>query len=223
MIVKKIFRKIEKFYIKSKAFLKINKLRQTLLYKLYIYKIVGKKYHGIHLGGGDLRIKDFINIDANPYCNCDIISLINKIKFQDLSTDYIYNSHILEHVPKAEIQQTLSEWHRVLKTGGQLFVCVPDMENLFKIYLDNLDNYDIPENKRLVDLSCGIIYGGQVDKYDFHYMGYSYVTLKNMLESIGFKNIKRIKKSELPFEKPEDASEAILDNRPISLNIVATK
>jgi hypothetical protein len=61
-------------------------------------------------------------------------------------------------------------------------------EILFKIYLDNLPSYNNGE-RDTVDLASGIIYSGQANRYDFHHYGYSFTTLKTLLESIGFRNI----------------------------------
>lgn len=218
-----MFIKINSYYCKIRDFLKLKKILNSVCYHVGVYKFFNKRYVGIHLGGGDLRIDSFVNIDVNPYCNVDVISLIDKIKLNEGAVKYIYNSHILEHIPRAKVHKVIAEWYRVLEDGGELYISVPDVETLFNIYLDNLENYDQKHNQRLVDLSCGIIYGGQIDKYDYHYMGYSMVTLKKILEDIGFKDVRRIDVSELPFKKPKDASEAIVDNKLISLNIVAKK
>lgn len=222
-IINKVFKKVIINYSKFRNFFKISKLLNSLYYHLYVYKLINKTFLGIHLGGGDLRIDSFINIDANPYCDTDVISGINKLKLNEKSVKYIYNSHILEHIPRAKVYQVITEWYRVLENKGNLYICVPDIEVLFQIYLDNLNDYDQSEKKTLVDLSCGIVYGGQINKYDFHYMGYSMKTLQKILEEIGFKNIMRFEASALPFQKPNDASEAKVDNKNISLNIIATK
>lgn len=72
---------------------------------------------------------------------------------------------------------------------GTLFICVPDIERLFHIYLDNLSNYDNTEGRKVVDASCGIIFGGQTNKYDYHFYGYSLTALFFLLISTGFRDI----------------------------------
>ena len=104
-----------------------------------------------------------------------------------------------------------------------MYISVPDVEVLFKIYLDNLPTYNKSEINA-VDLACGIIYGGQTNKYDFHYFGYSYVTLKSMLEDVGFMNIEVFNREEIKFACFNDAARvAKVNSIPISLNIKASK
>ena len=169
------------------------------------------------------KIRNFCNIDANPYVLCDVVARINKIKLRSNSVGIIYSSHILEHLPRAQAPHVLAEWYRVLRPGGKLYICVPDCEVLFKIYLDNLPFYDTEEGKYLVDRSCYIAYGGQTNKYDFHCYGYSFDTLKNMMNSVGFKDIQRFDRSKLDVVPFNDISMVKIGDLQMSLNIVATK
>lgn len=45
------------------------------------------------------------------------------LPFDDETQDYVWASHILEHV--VNWQKTLQEWYRVLKVGGYMIICVP--------------------------------------------------------------------------------------------------
>ena len=54
------------------------------------------------------------------------------------------------------------EWNRVLKPEGLLFVAVPDLTNIARLYAQ-------PSYPRFVRLNLlTLLYGGQRDKYDFH-------------------------------------------------------
>ena len=163
------------------------------------------------------------NIDVNPSSPCDIIASIDRLKFRSNTKDTIYASHVFEHVPRAHTERVLDEWYRVLRRGGRLYLCVPDSEALFRIYLDNLPNYGRWPAKDIVDLACGVIYGGQCDKYDFHYAGYSFVTLKSLLEASGFSQVRRFDRSAIEWLPAVDASCAAIEDIPVSLNVEAVK
>ena len=47
------------------------------------------------------------------------------LPFLDESQDFVFASHILEHVPVRNVMAVLTEWQRVLKVGGHMIICVP--------------------------------------------------------------------------------------------------
>lgn len=195
----------------------------SILYHLNWFKFIKKEIYGLHLGSGGLYIPQFCNIDANIFTPSDIIANIEKLKMHSNTVSVIYASHVFEHIPKKKAELVLSEWHRVLKNGGKLYICVPDNEVLFKLYLDNLPRYQTNEGRYIVDLSCGVIYGGQVNKYDFHYYGYSFNTLSSMLLLVGFSKIQVFNREGDNLFPFHDASFAKINDIPVSLNIEATK
>jgi predicted SAM-dependent methyltransferase len=197
------------------------KVLNTLRYHAHLYK--KKDFRGLHLGSGTVRIEEFCNIDTNTYCYADVVSRLEKLKLRSESVEIIYCSHLFEHIPRAQSRAVLTEWHRVLKPNGKLYICVPDLEVLFKIYLDNLPRYDTAEGRYSVEFAKGIIYGGQVDKYDFHYEGYSFATLAALLRSVGFTDINVFDRDKIDFLQAHDASAVCINETPISLNVVATK
>lgn len=50
--------------------------------------------------------------------------------FASESVDFVFSSHMLEHVPPEKVVACLKEWLRVIKTGGYLVMYLPD-ENLY--------------------------------------------------------------------------------------------
>lgn len=50
------------------------------------------------------------------------------LPFEDSSQDYVFASHILEHVEDVNLYLTIEEWFRVLKPGGYMIICVPHQE-----------------------------------------------------------------------------------------------
>lgn len=45
------------------------------------------------------------------------------LPFPDQSQDYVYSSHVLEHIQ--DYKQAIKEWHRVTKIGGHIITIVP--------------------------------------------------------------------------------------------------
>ena len=196
---------------------------KSAAYHLYLLRIANKRREGLNLGSGRTRIKGFLNIDASPGTPCDVVARIDKIKLSSNAVGVIYASHVFEHVPRTLAPTILAEWYRVLQPGGKLYICVPDQEVLFRVYLDNLPLYDTQQGKHLVDRACYLTYGGQVNRHDFHFYGYSFTTLQHLLESVGFKKVQRFDRSNLDLPLPADISVAQVDSFPMSLNVEASK
>ena len=210
-------------FVLIQPFSQTPKFLNTIRYHSRLYLDAGKDFAGLYLGSGNSRIEGFCNIDGNPLVECDLVSGLEKLKLKSDSVNVIYASHVFEHVPRAGTAAVLGEWRRVLKPHGKLYLCVPDVEALFKIYLENLPNYDTEEGRELVDFACGVAYGGQVDRFDFHFYGYSFATLKSLLESTGFEGVRRYSREEVDFDLPVDGSTASIAGVPISLNVQADK
>ena len=68
------------------------------------------------------------------------------------SVDYIYSSHFLEHLYPSEAKSLMLECFRVLKPGGAMRICVPDLEYAVSLYRagskrEALDKYFFVEDK----------------------------------------------------------------------------
>jgi len=57
------------------------------------------------------------------------------IPFPDSSVDFLYSSHFLEHLELPVAVHVLNESHRVLRPGGVIRVCVPDLRAAVQFYL----------------------------------------------------------------------------------------
>ena len=105
----------------------------------------------LNLGcGKDIR-KDFINIDSHEHKNhkLDIkADLTKKIPLKSNVADFVYCSHLLEHLDWLAGQNFLEEIFRVLKHNGKLRILVPDHKKIFKRYIENDKKFffDIKKN-----------------------------------------------------------------------------
>jgi SAM-dependent methyltransferase len=57
------------------------------------------------------------------------------IPFPDQSVDFLYSSHFLEHLERPTGLRLLLECYRVLRAGGVVRLCVPDLRKAVQFYL----------------------------------------------------------------------------------------
>jgi len=94
---------------------------------------------------------------------------------------FIYSSHLLEHFPHSQGNILLKECYRVLKSGGVLRVCVPDLERFVNLYLKG-------ERIRFLAAFFSDLRG--VDEhYGRHRFMYDYYLLHEAMANTGFKKI----------------------------------
>lgn len=61
------------------------------------------------------------------------------LPFENNTVDVCYNSHMLEHLDPSEVRPFLRECHRIMKSGGVLRVVVPNLEEIAREYIRQLD------------------------------------------------------------------------------------
>ncbi len=94
----------------------------------------------LNVGCGNHFHKDWVNVDFNSFSEHVIAhNLLNGFPFSDEEFEVVYHSHVLEHFHKKDAGFFIKECHRVLKPGGVIRICVPDLENLVKTYINCLD------------------------------------------------------------------------------------
>ena len=199
------------------------KIVRTTLYHSGLYRISKTKFRGLHIGSGGHRIDGFLNFDADPFVDCDVVADATKVKLGSNMVSTIYASHLVEHIPRAKVAQVVTEWLRVLEPGGKLYLSIPNLETLTRVYLDSIGDYETEDGRDDAEVARNIIYGGQSDKFDFHYSGYSFVTIKALLLSFGFSSVDTFTDSDIDFAAFHEGHSARLRGLSISLNVVAVK
>jgi predicted SAM-dependent methyltransferase len=135
--------------------------------------------------------------------------------FADGTFDQIYASHVVEHFDyQNQLIETLKEWCRVLAPAGTLCVSVPDLDVLARLFIDRT-LLSIQERF----LVMRMIFGGHIDKYDYHLVGLNEEFLASYLHQAGFTDMRRVS----DFGLFQDTSRMKLKDIPISLNMVAMK
>ena len=135
--------------------------------------------------------------------------------FADNTFESVYASHVLEHFDyNGEVQKVLREWARVLKPNGKLYISVPDMEVLSRLYLDQ-NQFDSQQRFGLMRM----MFGGHVDQYDYHLVGFNLELLRDLLVEAGFQELWKMDS----FGIFDDTSELRVGTERISLNVMAVK
>jgi len=167
----------------------------------------------LHIGGKETKpgwkILNIQKADGVDYVG-DISDLS---QFSDEMFELIYASHVLEHVPQFQMVKTLSGINRILKQDGKLMISVPDLEILCKLFL----NPELDKAARFHIMR--MMFGGQVDQFDFHQIGLTEEILMDYLGAANFKFCKKVDE----FGLFNDTSSFKPYGIPISLNIIAYK
>ena len=168
----------------------------------------------LHIGGK--KAKDGwlnLNIQTGPHVDA-VGSCVDLGQFAAESFEQVYASHVIEHLGyKVELPTALAEIHRVLEPGGVFFVSVPDMETLCRMFV--LPDIKMEQRFRIMRM----LFGGQMDEYDFHKTGFTGHMMQAFLSGAGFVAIRRVEE----FGLFEDASSLRFLDHLISLNVEARK
>lgn len=113
------------------------------------------------------------------------------------SVDFVYCSHVLEHLALEEMRRALIETHRILKPGGVFRLVLPDLEQLIKKYIEDgsdmaapifMERTHLGIKRRPIGLKDQIIdmFGNSK-----HLWMWDDKSLQRELHTAGFKNIRR--------------------------------
>lgn len=167
----------------------------------------------LHIGGRQVK-DDWKILNIKPDVGVDFVGDISDLsQFATESIDEIYASHVVEHIPHSKVLPTLEGIHRVLKTGGKLYISVPDMDILSHMFI----NPQTPLQEKFHVMK--MMFGGQTDEFDFHYFGWNEAFLKFFLEQAKFSAAGRVDS----FGLFDDTSNFKPYGYPISLNMLVIK
>jgi 2-C-methyl-D-erythritol 2,4-cyclodiphosphate synthase len=176
---------------------------------------VKKMTRKLHIGG-KIQSAGWEILNANPAPYVDHVCNANNLpQFADNTFTEIYASHIVEHLDyNGELQKSLKEWNRILIPGGKIYISVPDLDILAQLMLEK-DKLTINERFQVMRM----IFGGHIDKYDYHVVGLNQEFLASFLSQTGYVNLKRVGE----FGLFNDISSMIFKGVLISLNMTAEK
>lgn len=176
----------------------------------------------LHLGCGK---RDFgpgwTNVDTACFPHVHHVHDIATLPmFSDDSVDLIYSSHAFAYFDRFEAVDVLKEWKRILVPGGTLRLAVPDFQALVKAY----EKYGLAA---IIGPLFGRWQAGDTMMYEK--TTYDYSTLKELLGTVGFKDVRRYDWRDTEHARFDDHSQAYLPHMDkehgllLSLNVEATK
>jgi len=131
---------------------------------------------------------------------CEFVhhSLIYGIPLADGTAEFVYTSHFLEHLYEEQANALLRESFRVLKPGGRIRVCIPDLKHAVECYLEG----------RKRDALGYFFQPANVHTYERHRFMYDFELLAAMLKNSGFRDMEECK-----YQEGQVPDLAKLDNR----------
>lgn len=197
----------------------------------------------LQLGASEQHaVKGWISLDAMRWLQAPkevlathlqaALTETSPIPFLDDSCQFVFAGHFLEHMPFVNAASALTEVLRVLQPGGTVRIVVPDALAWLEAHVNHREAlWDYVKNKwnwwnynkqtnLLAGSSTGLLmsYFGSMNGLrgmlsHQHQAGYDFELLKNLLERVGFVNVKRCRMSGSDFEelKAMDTSSSVAD------------
>ncbi|KKM01223.1 hypothetical protein LCGC14_1796550, partial [marine sediment metagenome] len=91
----------------------------------------------LNIGCGKKYEPGYCNIDLYETLIVDKLMSAIDLHFEDNSIEEIKAIHLIEHLSFFEAIYALSEFFRVLETGGKLIIETPDLKKVCHHYLDS--------------------------------------------------------------------------------------
>jgi len=171
-------RAVESFWYRSNLLNRARRIVTPIVVKMkYKIGLTETRPLRLHLGCGEQRIKDYINIDWRKTRATDLVCNILKLPYPDASVDVIETYHVIEHLPRHDLPEALKEWFRAMVPGGTLIIECPDFDEAVKEYSEG-------NEKRINN-----IFGLQRFPGDTHLFGYNAKRLKELLEEAEFQDV----------------------------------
>jgi predicted SAM-dependent methyltransferase len=174
-----------------------------------------------NVGCGKRNWPGWVNVDgANlPHIHDHDITLKNQ---PNDYIDLLYSSHLIAYFDRQEAAELLAGWYKKIKPGGVLRLATPNFGKLAAIYMSG----------GAFNTIAGPLYGRMEmnGKLIYHKTCYTDMSLRELLTSVGFTNVRRYDHMETEHPNTgdrddfyDDHSAAYIDDVLISLNMQATK
>ena len=136
------------------------------------------------------------------------LNVTKRFPYADATFDFVFSTHLLEHLYTQQAISCINETFRVLKRGGVVRIVVPDLDRI-------VENYDSQNPDKFLE---AIFEEKQRHFRNKHHWLYNKTSLTSLLKESGFSKIYRCK-----FQVGNCADLTLIDNRPESLFMEAIK
>jgi SAM-dependent methyltransferase len=164
----------------------------------------------LQLGTGPNPLEGWLNTDLLPDTYPEyrdrlvFLDAARRFPFHDMTFDYIFSEHQIEHIPEPAARTMVDECLRVLRPGGRVRIATPDLAAIVRLYDDPLDEVErhyvdwvmatFRPNIGSGNRRCYVI--NHMFKDHKHQFIYDYETLAAVLADAGFVDVSRWKAGE---------------------------
>lgn len=148
----------------------------------------------IEIGAGKNKREGYESCDIRDIPGVDHVCKADELPFKDGEVDEVYSRHVVEHFTLKEFLKTISEWNRVLKVGGEIYIICPNLlwhlDQIVKGSHESFYTKERGKNDRY--WGFGSLFGWQQDEYDVHKFGYYFELLRDILVDMGFEDVENL-------------------------------
>lgn len=139
----------------------------------------------LNLGSGDKHVAGYLSVDLREDCGANVVADVRFLPYDDGSVEAIIAHDLLEHFSKFETEPLLTEWHRVLCSGGEISIRCPNMHVLAVQIAGSHDRPGAGLDDFINNVMGGHRYGPN-GAWDTHHWNFTPTTLRLALEKAGF-------------------------------------
>lgn len=156
----------------------------------------------LHLGSSQNLMPGWVNVDLVGDGVDLPWNLARPLPFRDATVEAIFHEHLLEHFDLSSALRLCGECYRLLKPKGTLRIAVPDAQD----YVQRYRRGDLaPAHEPSVARPTALLAAQEVFFRFGHRSAYDYETLRLLLSTAGFREIRRSSFREGPLGAMTDA------------------
>lgn len=145
----------------------------------------------LNVGSSDNHLEGWISIDIRPDENTLAMDATKPWPFSPQSAEAVNSEHFIEHVSLADAEAYFREAFRVLRPGGLIRTCTPDLRGLSEAFLEaDPGTLEIHRSHGYTAFN----HGEMINNYFFswgHLHIYDFEGMKRLLALTGFEQIEQ--------------------------------